>query len=74
LRAWAKDTERQRNQTVADFLHLEDVEKELRQYVAILEKESAEQQTQLQELRAKLEKLQSAVWTRIGRGLGALDR
>jgi SAM-dependent methyltransferase len=74
LAAWAKEVDRQKNQTVADFLHLEDVEKELRQYVAILEKESTEQQTELRERRAKIEKLQSAWWTRIGRRLGALDR
>jgi hypothetical protein len=50
------------------------VERELRQYVAILEKESAEQQTELRERRAKLEKLQLAWWTRIGRRLGMVDR
>jgi SAM-dependent methyltransferase len=74
LAAWAKEVDRQKNQTVADFLHLEDVERELRQHVAILEKESAEQQTELRERRAKLEKLQLAWWTRIGRRLGMVDR
>ncbi len=72
LAAWAKEVDRQKNQTVADFLHLEGVEREVRQYVAILENESAEQQTELRERRAKLEKLQSARWTRIGRRLGVL--
>jgi SAM-dependent methyltransferase len=72
--AWAKEIDRQKDQTVADFLHLQDVERELRQYVAILEKESTEQQTELRERRAELEKLQSAWWTRIGRRLGALSR
>jgi SAM-dependent methyltransferase len=65
--AWAKDVGRQENQTVADFHRLKGVEKELRQYVAILEKEVERQ-------RATLEKVQRAWWTRIGRRLGALDR
>jgi SAM-dependent methyltransferase len=65
LAAWAKEVERQKNQTVADFLHLEDVERELRQYVAILEKEVDRQRT-------ALETLQRSWWTRIGRKFGAL--
>jgi hypothetical protein len=57
---WAQDLARENAEAIRDFDHLVNVEKELRRQVASLQ--------------AKVERLESARWTRIGRKLRALDR
>jgi SAM-dependent methyltransferase len=57
---WAQDLARENAETIEDFDHLVSVEKELRRQVASLQKD--------------VERMESALWTRIGRRLGVLDR
>jgi SAM-dependent methyltransferase len=64
---WAEEVAREKDQTVVDFKHLLAVETEQRQHIAAL-------LAQEERLRAALEELRMARWTRIGRRLGALDR
>jgi SAM-dependent methyltransferase len=64
---WAEEVAREKDEAVADFKHLRDVEKDQGHHIAAL-------QGEVEELRAALERLRMARWTRIGRRLGALDR
>lgn len=64
---WAEEVAREKDEAVAAFQHVRDVEKEQRLHIAALLEEE-------EKLRAALEKIQSARWTRIGRRLGALNR
>jgi SAM-dependent methyltransferase len=64
---WAEEVAREKDEAVVDFKHLQDVEKEQTHHIAMLQEE-------VQALRASLEKLRMTRWSRIGRGLGALDR
>jgi hypothetical protein len=61
---WAQEAVREKDEAVADWEHLRKVEKDLRGYIKSLEKEA-------EEYRATLEKLQSGLWMRVGRKLGA---
>jgi SAM-dependent methyltransferase len=64
---WAQEVTREKDETVADFRHLQAVEEEQRQHIAALQEE-------VEGLRAAFERLQSLRWTRIGRRLGALGQ